>query len=53
MRLQLLLCTTQQQLHSAGGAKYYGPCPPSGTHHYRFTVYALSEATALPGLFAR
>lgn len=24
------------------------PCPPSGTHHYRFTAYALSAATALP-----
>jgi hypothetical protein len=20
------------------------PCPPSGTHHYRFTVYALDGA---------
>lgn len=26
-----------------------GPCPPSGTHHYRFTVYALSHPLALPG----
>ncbi|WP_406046861.1 YbhB/YbcL family Raf kinase inhibitor-like protein [Kribbella sp. NBC_00889] len=38
----------RQAKNSAGGAKYYGPCPPSGTHHYRFTIYALSEATALP-----
>jgi len=22
------------------------PCPPSGTHHYRFTIYALPTATA-------
>ena len=30
---------------------YGGPCPPSGTHHYIFTVYALDEVLALkPGL---
>ena len=23
------------------------PCPPSGLHHYRFTVYALKQATGL------
>jgi Raf kinase inhibitor-like YbhB/YbcL family protein len=22
---------------------YYGPCPPQGTHHYHFRVYALSS----------
>jgi Raf kinase inhibitor-like YbhB/YbcL family protein len=38
----------KQAKNSAGKAAYFGPCPPSGTHHYRFTVYALSEATALP-----
>ncbi|MFD3399926.1 hypothetical protein ACFWUU_04575 [Kribbella sp. NPDC058693] len=31
--------------NSAGEPSYAGPCPPSGTHHYRFTVYALSKAT--------
>lgn len=31
--------------NTAGRASYTGPCPPSGTHHYRFTVYALSERT--------
>jgi Raf kinase inhibitor-like YbhB/YbcL family protein len=36
--------------NSAGRASYFGPCPPSGTHRYRFTVHALSSATGLqPG----
>lgn len=26
---------------------YYPPCPPSGVHHYRFTVYALARRTGL------
>lgn len=37
-----------QANNSAGKASYFGPCPPSGTHHYRFTLYALSAATGLP-----
>jgi Raf kinase inhibitor-like YbhB/YbcL family protein len=36
-----------QVTNSAGSASYAGPCPPSGTHHYRFTVYALPEPTGL------
>ncbi|WP_328522478.1 YbhB/YbcL family Raf kinase inhibitor-like protein [Kribbella sp. NBC_00359] len=39
----------KQAANSAGKSAYFGPCPPSGTHHYRFTIYALSEATGLPG----
>ena len=38
----------KQAANSAGKPAYEGPCPPSGTHHYRFTIYALSEATAVP-----
>lgn len=36
-----------QARNSAGGASYFGPCPPSDTHHYRFTLYALSQRTGL------
>ncbi|WP_433296134.1 YbhB/YbcL family Raf kinase inhibitor-like protein [Actinoplanes sp. CA-030573] len=31
--------------NSAGHPEWTPPCPPSGTHHYQFTVYALSEST--------
>jgi hypothetical protein len=33
--------------NSAGRIGWTPPCPPSGTHHYRFTVYGLSAATGL------
>ena len=36
----------QQAPNSAGKSSWFGPCPPSGTHHYRFTVYALSRRVA-------
>lgn len=26
---------------------YFGPCPPSGVHHYRFTLYALDKTLDL------
>lgn len=38
----------KQAKNSAGKPSYFGPCPPHGTHHYRFTVWALSAATGLP-----
>ena len=33
--------------NSGGTSGWYPPCPPSGTHRYRFTVYALGRATGL------
>lgn len=36
-----------QATNSAGRPSYAPPCPPSGTHHYRFTVNALSQPTGL------
>lgn len=37
-----------QAQNSNGRAAYFGPCPPSGTHHYRFTVYAEPGRLELP-----
>jgi Raf kinase inhibitor-like YbhB/YbcL family protein len=33
---------------SSGQNVYGAPCPPSGIHHYIFTVYALSSELSLP-----
>lgn len=39
-----------QGKNSKGENKYTGPCPPSGTHHYHFRVYALDTKLNLsPG----
>lgn len=32
---------------SSGKAEYGGPCPPSGTHHYHFKLYALDTTLNL------
>lgn len=33
--------------NGAGRDGWTGPCPPSGTHHYRFTLYAVSKPLGL------
>ena len=33
---------TSEADNSGGDPGWTPPCPPSGTHHYHFTVYALS-----------
>ena len=38
-----------QGRNSFGTTGYGGPCPPSGTHRYFFTVYALSAELELAG----
>ncbi|MFI5953734.1 YbhB/YbcL family Raf kinase inhibitor-like protein [Cryptosporangium sp. NPDC051539] len=39
--------SAHQAKNSSGAVGWTPPCPPSGTHHYRFTVYALSAPTGL------
>lgn len=39
----------QQGLNDFRRVGYGGPCPPSGTHHYRFTLYALAAPLGLAG----
>lgn len=34
-------------LNSFGVVGYGGPCPPSGTHHYKFELYALENSLNL------
>ena len=38
-----------QGANSFGKRGYGGPCPPSGTHHYRFTLTALDMVLGLTG----
>jgi Raf kinase inhibitor-like YbhB/YbcL family protein len=39
----------QQGRNDFGRVGYGGPCPPSGNHRYRFTLYALAAPLALTG----
>jgi len=41
--------TPQQGRNDFGRVGWGGPCPPSGTHHYRFTLTALAAPLALDG----
>lgn len=34
--------------NSTGNAEYFGPKPPSGTHHYHFKLFALKDNLSLP-----
>jgi Raf kinase inhibitor-like YbhB/YbcL family protein len=42
-----------QGANGRGKAGYTGPCPPSGTHHYVFTLYALDRTVGLTGTPSR
>jgi Raf kinase inhibitor-like YbhB/YbcL family protein len=41
--------TPEQGRNDFGRIGWGGPCPPSGTHHYRFTLYALGAKLGLDG----
>jgi Raf kinase inhibitor-like YbhB/YbcL family protein len=38
-----------QGTNGRGQIGWFGPCPPSGTHHYTFTLYALDQQLELTG----
>ena len=45
---------TRQGRTDFGRTGYGGPCPPSGTHRYRFALYALDTTLSLgPGATAQ
>jgi Raf kinase inhibitor-like YbhB/YbcL family protein len=41
--------TPQQGRADFGDVGWGGPCPPSGTHHYRFTLTAIAAPLGLSG----
>ena len=40
--------SASEGVHGAGAQGYTGPCPPSGTHRYEFSLYALDATLDLP-----
>ncbi|HUD43944.1 MAG TPA: YbhB/YbcL family Raf kinase inhibitor-like protein [Patescibacteria group bacterium] len=40
----------KEGLNGTGKPGYTGPCPPSGTHHYHFKLYALDEMLEIEGV---
>ncbi|MBZ5857632.1 YbhB/YbcL family Raf kinase inhibitor-like protein [Flavihumibacter profundi] len=40
--------TGDEGVNDFGNQGYNGPCPPPGTHHYHFKVYALDDTLDLP-----
>ncbi|HKB45047.1 MAG TPA: YbhB/YbcL family Raf kinase inhibitor-like protein [Chitinophagaceae bacterium] len=37
-----------QGINDFGRQRYNGPCPPRGTHHYYFKIYALNSVLDIP-----
>jgi Raf kinase inhibitor-like YbhB/YbcL family protein len=46
---QTLSSGAEEGVNGAGSIGYTGPCPPSGTHHYFFKIYALDTKLDLGG----
>ena len=44
---------SRQGKNDFGKVGYGGPCPPSGTHRYRFTLYAVDTELGIPASSSR
>lgn len=51
--LPVLATGATQGLNDFGQVGYGGPCPPQGTHHYRFRLFAVDSTLELPPAFDR
>lgn len=40
-------------INGTGENSYYGPCPPSGVHHYHFKIFALDKILEADSSFER